>query len=234
MTNVKVNSVMLEVEKDGDSSSVNVTVSYTNENMEALDFTEINAIIKRTDGLFIAESNTSISREISPGSEAEESVGFYGLNEEQLPKNNNDLAVDATIKLGKYHKFSEFESEVDHRNPEKIINFNGGEDGPLKVIGGSVQIGEPDEDKFVNVDIVVCVKNNSDTYYPELNIAYEITDIKNNFLDGSDGVAELKPLSLTYFTRSMYIKKSKLKSAKLYGSLKFAEYTETAFIDNGF
>ena len=134
MSKIKVNSVALDVEKNDDSSNVNLTVSYTNENIGSLDFTEINAIIKRSDGLFIAESNSSISREIPSGSEAEESVGFYGLNQGQLPNNNKDLVVEATIKLGKYHKFSEFESEIDDKNPEKIITFHGGGDGPLKMI----------------------------------------------------------------------------------------------------
>ena len=233
MSKIKVNSVALDVEKNEDSSNVNLTVTYTNENIESFDFTELNAIIKRSDGLFIAESNSSISKEIPSGTEVEESVGFYGLNQEQLPKNNKELIVEAVIKLGKYHKFSEFESEIDDKKSEKIITFHSGNNGPLKIIGGSVQIGKPDEDKFANVDIVICVKNNSDKYYPELNISYEINDSKDNFLDGSDGVVEVKPLSLTYFTRSMYIKKNKLKSAKLYGSLKFAEYIETAFFDHG-
>ena len=232
MSKVKVNSVLLDVEKDDESTSVNVTVSYTNENIESLDFTEINAVIKRTDGIFIAESNSTISREIPSESKVEESVGFYGFNEEQIPKNRKDLVVEATIKLGKYHKFSEFESEIDDENNEKIITFRTAGDKPLKIIGGSVRISEPDEDKFVNVDMVICVQNNSDKYYPELNISYEIIDLKENFLDGSDGISELKPNSIVYFTQSMYIKKNKLKKAKLHGSVKFAEYIEMAYFTN--
>lgn len=229
ISKIKINSSVLRSEKEEDKVDVNMSVSYTNMDVEHFDFTELNAVLKRSDGLFIAEGNFSISREVPSNVEIEESVGFYWLDQDKVFKAGESLSAEATIKLGKYRQLADFKSEIDIKKCESTLAFTDAGSGELDIVGGSLQIGEPDEDKFVSVDLVVCVKNLVDKYYPEVNVSYEITDSKDDFLEGSDGIFEVKPLSITYFTRSMYIKKSKLKSAKLHGALKLAEYLETKF-----
>ena len=224
MPNITVGPAVLTHEEDDENAKVELSFSYTYENKEALDFTEISAILRRSDGVFIADATSTISDCGTPGVEKTESIGFYWLNKKLIPADKSTLDVLTTIKLGEIKKITEFNLEIDEKRSEMPIAFDNKKYGGLEIIGGSINIDEPDEEKCVNLNLVICVKNHDDRYYPEFKVMYELTGFKEDFIDGDDGVMEIKPLSYTYFNRTMYIKKSKLKKSKLNGSIQLSDY----------
>lgn len=229
MPNMAVGPTSLVYEEDDENSKVDLSFSYTYENNEKLDFTEISAVLKRSDGVLIAETNSTTSSCGNPGAPEPESLGFYWLDKTLIPKDKKELSVSATIKLGKIKTISAFSLALDEKKNEMPIEFElSGVD--LEILGGSLNIGVPDEEKCVDVNLVICVRNNHDRYYPELKMSYELVGGNDVFLDGDDGIIEVKPLSYTYITRSIYIKKSKLKKAKLQGQLQLSDYVISTFI----